>query len=317
MTQFTQLKSSKTNLILLKKIFRFHFQFILYILTFQIASAQNVGIGTNSPDSSAKLEVASTNMGFLPPRMTCAQRNAIVNPAVGLIIYCTDCASGEMQCFNGTNWMNMIFGIGSNAAGNLPNFTTSCGQTWTTQNLSVSRYRNGDLIPQVTDDIEWGTLTTGAWCWYNNDSVNYSQYGKLYNWYAVNDPRGLAPAGWHVPSDAEWNKLVKCIDPAADTTITQGYQNTTAGGAMKEAGTIHWSSPNNGATNSSGFAGLPAGLRVENGDFTLIGDFGLWWSSTELDAGFAGSRILNYFGADVLFSNDFKVNGFSVRLVRD
>ena len=80
-------------------------------------------------------------------------------------------------------------------------------QVWKIKNLNVSNYRNGDLIPQVKNPAKWATLTTGAWCWYNNDSANGAVYGKLYNWYAVTDPRGLAPEGWHVPSDADWDTL--------------------------------------------------------------------------------------------------------------
>jgi len=305
----------------MKKLFSI-FSFAFYIFTFQFASAQNVGIGTNTPNESAQFDVTSTNRCFLPPRMTCAQRNGKVNPAAGLIIYCTDCGTnGEWQGYNGTNWINMTMGIGSNAVASMPNFTTSCGQTWTTQNLSVSRYRNGDPIPQVTDAKQWENLTTGAWCWYYNDSATYAAtYGRLYNGYAVNDPRGLAPQGWHVPSDAEWNKLVKCIDPSADTTIV-GYQNTTAGGVMKEVGTCHWTSPNTGATNSSGFAGLPGGSRSGGGSFDTykddVGKFGVWWSSTEYGTTDVWSHCLFYKVAGVGRHNYSKALGFSVRLVRD
>ncbi len=285
--------------------------FYFSLLIFHFASAQKVGIGTNIPDASAQLDVTSTNNGFLPPRMTCAQRNAIVNPAAGLIIYCTDCASGEMQYYNGSNWMSMTF-----PAANLPSFTNSCGQTWTTQNLSISSYRNGEVIPQVTDNTEWQNLTTGAWCWYKNDSATYAAtYGRMYNWYAVNDPRGLAPIGWHVPTDAEWNKLVKCIDPAADTA-TFGAQSTTAGNAMKEVGISHWFFPNTGATNSSGFAGLPGASRYDDGTFGSIAINGGWWSSTE-DGSYAWFRSLTYNNAYVYKQLANKILGLSVRLVRD
>jgi uncharacterized protein (TIGR02145 family) len=288
--------------------------FYFSLLIFQFANAQNVGIGTNTPK--AALDVTSNSNGFLPPRMTYAQRNAIVNPAAGLIIYCTDCANGEMQYYNGSNWINMTLGIGSNAAANLPSFTNSCGQTWTTQNLSVSRYRDGSVIPQVTDNTEWQNLTTGAWCWYNNDSATYAAtYGRLYNWYAVNDPRGLAPIGWHVPTDAEWNKLVKCIDPAADTTTLRGSQSATAGSAMKEAGTLNWGSPNTGATNSSGFAGLPGGYRTNVGTFDFVGNFGYWWSA--YGATSAWIRALSYYYSNVNRDYYDKTGGFSVRVVRD
>ncbi|HRH49371.1 MAG TPA: fibrobacter succinogenes major paralogous domain-containing protein [Panacibacter sp.] len=140
-------------------------------------------------------------------------------------------------------------------------------QVWMTKNLDVSHYRNGDPIPQVTDPIAWAALTTGAWCYY---PAAGAIYGKLYNWYAVNDPRGLAPAGWHVPSDAEWTTL---------TTFLGG--EAVAGGKMKETGTTHWTSPNYGATNSSGFTGLPGGFCYIDGTFNQLRYWGFWWSSTE------------------------------------
>jgi uncharacterized protein (TIGR02145 family) len=98
-------------------------------------------------------------------------------------------------------------------------------------NLNVSHYRNGDVIPQVTDPTAWSSLTTGAWCYYNNDTANGTVYGKLYNWYAVNDPRGLSPQGWHVPTDAEWTNLTSCLGG-----------ESLAGGKMKA--TTLWDSPN-------------------------------------------------------------------------
>src|ERR1035437_5597261 len=147
---------------------------------------------------------------------------------------------------------------------------TICSQIWMLNNLEVTTYRNGDPIPQVTDSIQWVNLTTGAWCYYNNNSANGPVYGKLYNWYAVNDPRGVAPAGWHVPSDAEWTTLSTCLGG-----------DLIAGGPMKETGTTHWTYANSGATNSSGFTGLPGGYRTNVGTFNVVGSAGGWWSSTE------------------------------------
>src|SRR5665647_2153473 len=139
---------------------------------------------------------------------------------------------------------------------------TICTQVWMLKNLDVSTYRNGDLIPEVTDQTAWATLTTGAWCYNNNDPAVGVIYGKLYNWYAVNDPRGLAPTGWHVPSDAEWTTLSTCLGGDA-----------VAGGAKKETGTTHWTSPNTGATNSSGFTALPGGLRDRTGPFYNVAKY--------------------------------------------
>jgi len=182
--------------------------------------------------------------------------------------------------------------------------TTICDQDWMVKNMDVSIYRNGDPIPQVSDPSAWSALTTGAWCYYNNDAANEAIYGKLYNWYAINDPRGLAQTGWHVPSDAEWTALETCL-------------GENAGGKMKTTGTIEegtglWSSPNIGATNSSGFTGLPGGVRDNAGAFLEFHRFGFWWSSTEY-----GIRFLRYSDASAGRGSSNKTNGFSVRCVRD
>ena len=179
-------------------------------------------------------------------------------------------------------------------------------QVWTIRNLDVTTYRNGDVIPQVTDPTAWVNLTTGAWCSYNNDSANDAIYGKLYNWYAVNDLRGLAPSGYHIPTDAEWTTL---------TTTLGG--TSVAGGAMKETGLMHWLSPNTDATNSSGFAGLPGGFRNSSGFFLFIGYYGSWWSSTEYDTTLAWYRYLDFNSSFVVRGNNNKTNGFSVRLIKD
>jgi uncharacterized protein (TIGR02145 family) len=180
-------------------------------------------------------------------------------------------------------------------------------QTWMVENLKVKHYRNGDPVPNVTDTTEWSTLTTGGWCWYNNDSSNKATYGAMYNWFAVSDNRNLAPAGWHVPSDAEWTTLINYLGNI-----------TTAGGSMKETGTAHWQSPNTGATNSSGFTALPGGYRyTDNGSFRQMGFDADWWSSTEVDAVFAWFRNIYYDAASSGRYYYKKQNGFSVRCVMD
>lgn len=277
---------------------------LLYVtfLFINIAQSQNVGIGTTTPATSAQLDVSSTTKGFLPPRMTQNQRDAMTNPVPGLMIWCNNCVApaGELQIFNGMSWTNMSGGTTASGA------VTICSQVWVIKNLDVDRYRNGDLIPKVTDPTAWAALTSGAYCYYNNDSATYAAtYGKLYNWYAVNDPRGLAPAGWHVPSDAEWTTLESCLGGAP-----------VAGGAMKETGTTHWTTPNTGATNSSGFTGLPGGNRYL-GTFYDVGNFGVWWSSTEASTAFAWYRSLIYNNGNIGGGNSNKENGYSVRCVRD
>ena len=192
--------------------------------------------------------------------------------------------------------------------GNVYNTITIGNQTWTKKNLNVSKYRNGDVIPQVTDATQWDSLTTGAWCYYSNNSSNGTTYGKLYNWYAVNDPRGLAPVGYHIPSQAEWNILINYLGGSS-----------VAGGKMKEVGTTHWLSPNTGATNISGFTGLPGGYKIGNGTFYSISDFGYWWSSTAIPANeMAGAYYLRSnieaFGTGY---SGYRFWGESVRLIKD
>ena len=208
---------------------------------------------------------------------------------------------------------------------NLPRVTI-CSQTWATRNLDVTTYRDGTPIPQVTDPTAWANLTTGAWCYYNNDAANGTTYGKLYNWYAVAGiydaasladsslRKNLAPTGWHVPTDAEWSTLINCLDPNADG----GNNNSnTAGGAMKETGTTHWNSPNTGATNSSGFTGLPGGYCVP-GTYSDVGTVGYWWSSSEYFTGAsAWCRGLIYNDDNAYRNSHYKTNGFSVRCLRD
>jgi uncharacterized protein (TIGR02145 family) len=142
-------------------------------------------------------------------------------------------------------------------------------------------------------------------------------YGKLYNWYAVADPQGLCPTGWHEPEDWEWNVLVKTIDPNADTTCIACYQSTIAGGAMKEIGTTHWASPNTGATNSSVFTGLPGGSRSSNGSYNGVGNNGYWWSATQYSTTNAYVRHLNYINSNVYRLFNGKTLGFSVRCLKD
>jgi uncharacterized protein (TIGR02145 family) len=178
-------------------------------------------------------------------------------------------------------------------------------QQWMKKNLDVVTYRNGDIIPQVTDPTVWANLTTGAWCYYNNDPANGAIYGKLYNWYAVNDARGLAPQGWHIPTDEEWSTL---------STFLGGI--SVAGGKMKTTGTTRWTTPNTGATNESGFSGLPGGYCFD-GDFYGVGDYGYWWSSSEDDANRAWSRFLSYSNDNAYQYSGIKRSGFSVRCLGD
>jgi uncharacterized protein (TIGR02145 family) len=179
-------------------------------------------------------------------------------------------------------------------------------QEWTKKNLDVSTYRNGDIIPEVTDQTEWAKLTTGAWCHYNNDPENGKIYGKLYNWYAVNDSRGLAPKSYHVPSDVEWEELIKYLGG-----------ESVFGGKMKEKGLTHWKRQKTEATNSSDFTGLPAGGRAIYGWFFELGDNSIWWSSSETSSTSSWRCSLSYYSSSAYSNHSSKEHGYSVRCIKD
>jgi uncharacterized protein (TIGR02145 family) len=191
------------------------------------------------------------------------------------------------------------------------------GQWWMVENLKVTHYRNGDPIPDVMDAGEWSALSTGAYCSYDNDEDHVSTYGCLYNWYAVDDSRSIAPQGWHVPSDAEWKQLEKCLGMSQTEADSIYWRGTDEGGKLKEAGTAHWNSPNTGATNESGFTALPGGYRYGYGTFNSIGYSGFFWSSTEYTGPDVWCRNLSCHYAGVHRYYDDKQSGFSVRCVRD
>lgn len=189
--------------------------------------------------------------------------------------------------------------------GNVYNTVTIGSQVWMKENLKTTKYNDGVDIPEIANNIEWGNLVSGAYCWYeNNETTNKNTYGGLYNWHAINSGK-LCPSGWHIPSDAEWTELI----------TNQGGENI-AGGKLKEAGTTHWVSPNTGADNKSNFTALPGGYRLTNGDYEGIGYYGVWWSST-------GSPSTNGRYWSVLNSESFvdrgpfSKEGFSIRCLKN
>jgi uncharacterized protein (TIGR02145 family) len=184
-------------------------------------------------------------------------------------------------------------------------------QIWMAENLRVSRYRNGDLIPNEKNDYYWKFLDSGAWCNYENLPENDFKYGKLYNWYAVDEKRGLAPNGWHIPSDEEWQILIDYLGGAE-----------IAGGKLKEKGTLNWEIPNKDTTNESGFSALPGGTRYTYTDsFVSFGDSGSWWSSTELKMDTfclnAWERSLLSYASNINRENVDKAKGNSIRCVKN
>lgn len=254
--------------------------FCLALLCIGTLQAQNVGIGTTTPG--AKLDINGTLK--------------VTDGTQGNGKVLTSDSSGM------ASWQTLP----SNSLGDYRT-TSICCNTWMTRNLDVAVYRNGDAIPKVTNAATWAGLTTGAYCYYNNDSTTYAAtYGKLYNWYAVNDPRGLAPEGWRIPSDFEWTYVSDCLGGEA-----------VAGGKMKERTLNYWNPPNTGAVNISNFTGLAGGYRNIDGSFNSMGNDGFFWSSTEESATHALYRLLFYLNDDLYSFGLSKNFGFSVRCIKD
>lgn len=236
---------------------------------------------------------------------------------MGLILVCVSSCKKEdnnLSSGNSTNGKtsalfnpSVTYGTMTDQDGNLYKTVTIGTQMWMAENLRTTKYNDGTAIQIVIKSNDWAELTTGAYCNYNNtispDTI--ATFGRLYNWYAINTGK-LAPKGWHVSTDAEW------------TTLTDYLGGEfVSGSKLKEVGTIHWISPNTGATNETGFTALSGGYRYFDGTFTNFGYYGGWWTATEYYTGSVWFRLM-YYGISPV-SRDYGVTkmGFSVRCVRD
>jgi uncharacterized protein (TIGR02145 family) len=197
--------------------------------------------------------------------------------------------------------------------GNKFNSVKIGNQVWMSENLRVSTFRNGDVIPKVTSEADWKRMSEEkkpAWCYYNFDRANEKKYGKLYNWYAINDPRGISPIGWHVPNNSEWTTLTEYLGAdkvCASMKSTDGWVPFYTGDYYKN--------PN--GTNLSGFNGLPAGGCQADGRFLFQGTNVYWWSATECNDEAAYSWELNSMQDFILKSPSEKGGGSSVRCLHD
>ena len=173
------------------------------------------------------------------------------------------------------------------------------GQTWMVENLKTTKYRNGDPIANVNGD-QWDKTISGAYCLYDNSAANVTTYGLLYNWHAVNDPRKIAPEGWHVATLQDWETLA------------------ASGLELKESGTTHWISPNNCGSTDSGFKGLPGGNCGYDGNFNALTEGGYWWTADEENAQNSWAAIMTNINPGLSgFGNPDKWLGASVRCVKD
>jgi len=191
------------------------------------------------------------------------------------------------------------FNAGMRAQTNADTVTIG-SHVWMTKNLAVDHYRNGDSIPEVKDPYTWRNLKTGAWCYYKNDPNNDAKYGKIYNWYAVHDPRGIAPRGWHVPSKEDFLNLKETTNDDANILKAVGVGSGSGAG-----------------TNLTGFSALLAGYRGYYGSFYYLEYDSYFWSSSEGTNAFASSIYLYSTGKYIFFYDFDKAYGFSVRCIKD
>ena len=223
------------------------------------------------------------------------ENRIIFNVVLMVTIFLTSCSNGGSNESSAPNESSSLDEV------------TIGKQVWMSKNLNVDKFRNGDPIPEAKTREEWekaGFLYgQPAWCYYDNDPANGAKYGKLYNWYAVNDPRGLAPVGYHIPSDEEW-------------TVLTDFLGVKDGAGTKMKSTSGWANNGNGS-NSSGFSGLPGGYRYYDGVFFSVGEYGFWWSSTEDYSGWTWHRHLDCSRFVSRSRADYNAKGLSVRCLRD
>lgn len=215
---------------------------------------------------------------------------------------------GVLLLFNSSCKKDVVSDTVSDREGNVYKTVVIGTQTWMAENLKTTLYQNGDPIgttSTVNLDISTESLPKYQWAYDGNES-NISTYGRLYTWHVATDSRKLCPAGWHLPTDAEWTTL---------TTFLGG--ESAAGGKLKETATTHWLTPNADATNDTKYTALPGGYRNQTGVFTGMGNYGFWWSSTSNTTISAWNRSMSYGGSAVSRDPSFDRFGLSVRCLKD
>jgi uncharacterized protein (TIGR02145 family) len=193
----------------------------------------------------------------------------------------------------------------SDADGNVYQTITIGTQIWMAENLKTTKYNDNTDIPFVESNTDWRVLTSPGYCWAGSNDLINAVYGALYNWHAVSTGK-LCPVGWHVPVDSEWTILTDYLGG-----------DSVAGGKMKETGTEHWESPNEGATNESGFTALPGGYRNNYGAVALVGEIAWWWSATDFETIYGFTRYINLGSNSINSINHLKEYGFNIRCISD
>ena len=293
--------------------------------TFAQVAINNDG---SAPDSSAILDLKSTSGGLLLPRMNTVQISGIANPAAGLLIFNTD--SSDFYGYNGIKWVSVwntsdtladwYCGNQLTDSRDSKSYTTvQIGtQCWMAENLNIGTMINGSINQTQNSPTE----IIEKYC-YDDNTSNCDTYGGLYQWdemmqyVSTEGTQGICPTGWHLPDDEEWKTMEMELGMSQSEADDTGWRGNDEGGKMKETGTTHWASPNTGATNTSGFTGLPGGDRkYVGGSFGELATSALFWLSSENGSTAWGRSLSNSYKQ--VYRLGFKQTyGFSVRCVRD
>jgi|WetSurMetagenome_2_1015567.scaffolds.fasta_scaffold119888_3 uncharacterized protein (TIGR02145 family) len=313
-------------------IYRF-FVALVFLLLYSGANVFcQVSIDTDNgvADHSAMLDIKSAGKGILIPRLTQVQIEGITPPANGLLVFCTDDNTFYAYVASLNSWKEVQYGTGTLTftCGN-PITDVRDGKTYNTVLIGTQCWMMANLNfgkSILTSQNQTNNDTIEKYC-YNDEAVNCDVYGALYQWdemmnYAASSNsnpsgrQGICPAGWHIPSDAEWCQMNLYLDPTY-TCSWFGYSGADAGGKLKEAGTIHWASPNAGATNSSGFTGLPGGGRYPDGTSQDLAYFAYFWSSSSSFSQDIWYMILASTSPQEGRYSNSRTFGFSIRCVKD
>ena len=299
----------------MKKIFTLLFSFAWISLFAQIQ--QNIN-KTNGTFSNAINQLDSIRFDTINNQIIIITANGLESHLLSDVINVTfsQVSNGNAHTCGTTDVhnQNITYGSMTDQNNNLYKTVIIGSQEWMAENLIATTYQYGDTIPNITNNTQWSNLTTGAFSLYNNDIQYECPYGKIYNWFAVTDARNVCPSGWHVPSNIEWNVLIAYIDSLYSPNAL-GSQSATAGGKLKSI--AQWNTPNTGATNEFGLSLLPGGNRDIFGLFYVIGTESFFWSSTAIDAIFARYVLLKNNDSNIYRYYANKVNGMSVRCLRD
>lgn len=233
------------------------------------------------------------NSYYIIPGISAANQQVVLLP--------TDHSCGEPGVHNG----NKIYGTLIDHQGNIYRTIQIGGQNWMAENLKVSIYRNGETIPNL-NSVQWSSATSGAWVYYQNNADFECPYGKLYNWFAAADPRNVCPIGWHVPTQSDWLQLEANLGG-----------ELLSGGKMKSTGFDHWASPNESASNESGFSVLPSGVVSSSATSLFLNESAYFWSSTPINVAVASGYFLSYYAGQSYQIESPRNEGYAIRCIQD